>query len=337
MSVGSDLEMRARQGDVEALLELGARYEGEGKVQAARGCFATGAKAGNVVALRRLAINLLTLEPIEGDAGVNMMRAAADKGDAEAALVCANLAAGDADLPDRWKTARQCLEIAAERGSTFAVEQLAFADKHKLDFSDLIRPQRAVFDAPRISVIEGCLSPAECDWLIARAKPKLHRALVYDPDLGGGLKETARTNSSTAFSIAQSDVVLMLARARIEAITRAPRLEATSILHYAPGEEFKRHYDFFDSAIQGHMRELEKGGQRVATFLVYLNDDFEGGETEFPRLDWRYKGRKGDALLFWNVDPSGAPDPRTLHAGLPTTRGEKWLFSQWLRENRASG
>ena len=326
------LEARAKNGDVEALLELGTRNENEGKVQAARGCFATAAKRGNVVALRRLAVNLLTLEPIEADAGVNMIRAAADKGDAEAALVCANLAAGDASLPDRWKVARQCLEIAAERGSAFAAEQLAFADKQKLDFTDLIRPQQTVFDAPRISVIEGCASPAECDWLIARARPKLHRALVYDPDLGGGLKETARTNSSTAFSIAQSDVVLMLLRARIEAITKVLRLEASSILHYAPGEEFKRHYDYFDSNIQGHLRELQTGGQRVATFLVYLNDDFDGGETEFPRLDWRYKGRKGDAILFWNVDPSSVPDPRTLHAGLPTTRGEKWLFSQWLRQ-----
>jgi prolyl 4-hydroxylase len=334
MTVGTDsLEARARQGDIEALLELGVRYEGEAKIQAARGCYATAAKTGSVVGLRRLAISLLTQEPIEGEPGVNMMRAAADKGDAEAALVCANLAAGDTGLPDRWRVARECLEVAAERGAAFAAEQLAFAERVKLDFSDLARPERRVFDAPRISVIEGCASTAECDWLIERARPKLHRALVYDPDIGGGLQEMVRTNSSIAFSIAQSDVVLMLLRARIEAIAGPLRFEASSILHYAPGQEFKRHYDYFDRALPGHLRELETKGQRVATLLVYLNDDFEGGETEFPRLDWRYKGRKGDALLFWNVDPAGEPDPRTLHAGLPTSRGEKWLFSQWLRQD----
>jgi len=77
---------------------------------------------------------------------------------------------------------------------------------------------------------------------------------------------------------------------------------------------------------------LQRGGQRVATFLVYLNDGYEGGETSFPRLDYRFKGATGDALVFANVEPNGAPDPRTMHAGTPTTRGEKWLLSQWIRD-----
>jgi hypothetical protein len=72
-------------------------------------------------------------------------------------------------------------------------------------------------------------------------------------------------------------------------------------------------------------------GQRIKTCLVYLNDDFEGGETEFPKLALKYRGRTGDALIFENVKPNGSGDLSTLHAGLPPTRGEKWLFSQWMR------
>ena len=53
-----------------------------------------------------------------------------------------------------------------------------------------------------------------------------------------------------------------------------------------------------------------------------------------PALGWRFKGRTGDALFFWNVDLSGAVEPKLLHAGLPPTRGEKWLFSQWVREKQ---
>ena len=79
---------------------------------------------------------------------------------------------------------------------------------------------------------------------------------------------------------------------------------------------------------------MAERGQRIVTFLIYLNEGFVGGETDFPRLGLRHKGAKGDALYFGNLDPAGAPDPRTLHAGLPPTRGEKWLFSQWVR-NRA--
>jgi hypothetical protein len=46
----------------------------------------------------------------------------------------------------------------------------------------------------------------------------------------------------------------------------------------------------------------------------------------------RHRARRGDALMFANVDLAGNPDRRTLHAGLPPTRGEKWVLSQWIRD-----
>jgi len=52
---------------------------------------------------------------------------------------------------------------------------------------------------------------------------------------------------------------------------------------------------------------------------------------DFPRVGVRYKGARGDALLFFNVDATGRPDPDTIHAGRPTTQGEKWVLSQWIR------
>jgi prolyl 4-hydroxylase len=325
------LEARAKRGDAEAQLELGRQYETENNAKAARGWFATAAKAGNVAGLRLLGLNLLTQEPIEGESGVNMVRAAADKGDAEAACVCAVLAAGDTDLPDRWTVARRSLEIAAERGSSFARAQLDFLANSPPDCDPRALPRQEVFPAPRISVIEGCATAAECDWIIARARPHLHRAHVYDPHSGGSRTEGVRSNSSVEFGVARSDLILMRLRARIHEIVGNYRLEVSSILHYEPGQEFKPHFDFLDPVRPGHALDVEKNGQRVATFLIYLNEDFEGGETEFPKLDWRYKGRKGDAILFWNLELTGELDRRTLHAGLPPTSGEKWLFSQWLR------
>ena len=93
-------------------------------------------------------------------------------------------------------------------------------------------------------------------------------------------------------------------------------MEIPYVLDYSVGQEFQPHFD---------------GQQRVLTFLVYLNDDYEGGETEFPVLGARWKGRKGEALFFWNVAPDGSLDERMLHAGLPVTRGEKWMLTQWIR------
>ena len=53
----------------------------------------------------------------------------------------------------------------------------------------------------------------------------------------------------------------------------------------------------------------------------------------FPRIDWKHRGRIGDAMLFLNVTtPDRQPDPLSLHAGLPVTRGRKWMLSQWVRD-----
>jgi prolyl 4-hydroxylase len=333
-----ELEQLAERGDRDAQIALAHRFEAEDRTAMARGWFARAAKQGDVAALRSLAINLLTKFPIVERDGVNMIRSAAHKGDAEAAYVCGMLAAQDTGLPERWEVAFECLARAAGRGWEPARAQLEFlgtADRAaRVSALTGSVPMRSVFDSPRIGVVEGCAAPEICDWLIERARPRVSRAKVYDAASGGGRVEEARSNSSVAFDIAQSDIVLMLLRARIVAIVNDPltSLEGSAILHYAPGQRFEPHFDFLDPAVPGYARDAAASGQRVATFLLYLNDDFEGGETEFPKLGWRWKGRKGDALLFWNVTQAGQPDARTLHAGLPPSSGEKWLLSQWIRQ-----
>lgn len=336
-AVPGDLQRRAESGDCEAQIALACRCEAEGRTALARGWFARAAKQGSVAALRSLAINLLTKSPIVERDGVNMIRAAAHKGDAEAAYVCGMLAAQDYRLAERWSVARECLERAADRGWELAREQLSFLERVGAGGDPavltLASPVRAISESPRIGVVEGFASREICDWLIARARPRVGRALVHDKAIGGGRVEEARSNSSVAFNVAQSDIVLMLVRARIAATASIPpeSLESSAVLHYAPGQQFEPHVDYLDPSVPGYAADLAENGQRVATFLVYLNEDYEGGETDFPQIGWRYRGRKGDALLFWNVDASGSPDLQTIHAGLPPTTGEKWLLSQWLR------
>jgi len=123
-------------------------------------------------------------------------------------------------------------------------------------------------------------------------------------------------------------------RARSAAATGRPdrAMEVPKVLHYAPGETFADHYDWLDPDEPAYLLELAQRGQRAETFLIYLNEGFEGGETHFPEIGYTYRGGKGDAILFSNVDGDGRPDPATRHAGLPPTAGEKWLFSQWIRE-----
>ena len=190
------------------------------------------------------------------------------------------------------------------------------------------RPRTLVAD-PSIRVVDGFASPALCDWLVARARDRLEPAQVFDSAALRPTQTNFRTNTAAGFDLVNSDLLSLLLRERIAAMAGVDTtaLEVAQVFHYAVGQVFDRHFDF----LEGDVTALAREGQRVTTVLVYLNDDFEGGETEFPLLDLRFRGKTGDALMFSNVDGQGAPDRRMLHAGLAPTSGEKWLFSQWIR------
>ena len=190
--------------------------------------------------------------------------------------------------------------------------------------------RRVLLDAPRVRVFEKFATPEECDWLIGCCRDKLQRARIYNNTGTEMQVGNARTNTEADYEFDVSDVALSLIQDRISRAAAAPveHFEVAKLLHYNPGEAFTRHSDFFHAWMT---EEIETRGQRVATFLIYLNDDYEGGETEFVEVGFKFKGRKGDALLFINVDREGVGDPMSLHAGQPTTRGEKWVLSQWIR------
>jgi prolyl 4-hydroxylase len=70
------------------------------------------------------------------------------------------------------------------------------------------------------------------------------------------------------------------------------------------------------------------------TALIYLNDDYEGGETAFVRTGLKVRGKAGDVILFHNQGTDGGPNPMSEHAGLPVTNGAKYLATRWIREAR---
>src|SRR5690606_22182215 len=108
--------------------------------------------------------------------------------------------------------------------------------------------------------------------------------------------------------------------------------ENLHIIHYDVGGEFKPHHDYFNLLTSGGVVNFRRGGQRVASFLMYLNTPQEGGETIFPKINITVKPKKGDALLFFDCCPDGRTDPLTFHGGLPVLKGEKWLATKWFRQ-----
>lgn len=275
---------------------------------------------------------LLGEAPIDPLRGVALLKDAAEA-DGEAAALMAVLAGAGAGVEQSWEDAFAWLRRAERLGWADAARQLQVLEA--LPLADWLAPPRPRFlsQSPYIGVFDAFLPPKACEALIDLARPKLKRATVYHPASGEGLIADARSNSTADLGVLESDLVLVMARERI-AIgcgVHPLRLEPPAILHYAVGEAFTPHYDFMEPGDPAYARDLERKGQRMGTFLCYLNTGFEGGETDFPQLPLRYRGGTGDALFFANVLPSGAPDRRTLHAGLPPTSGEKWLLSQWIR------
>ena len=103
------------------------------------------------------------------------------------------------------------------------------------------------------------------------------------------------------------------------------------MLHYDEGGEYRPHYDYFDVNTPGGLVHTNRGGQRMATFMIYLADTEEGGETIFPKADLKVHPQKGKAVMFFNVDSNGKEDPMSFHGGAPVLKGEKWIMTRWMR------
>jgi prolyl 4-hydroxylase len=187
--------------------------------------------------------------------------------------------------------------------------------------------------SPHIVVFGNVLSDEECDALIAAAKPRLNRSLTVATKTGGEELNADRTSNGMFFRRDENDVVKTL-ETRLAALVNWPieNGEGLQILHYRPGTEYKPHYDYFDPNEPGTPTILKRGGQRVATIIMYLSEPEKGGGTTFPDVQLEVAPKRGNAVFF-SYDRAH-PSSKTLHGGAPVIAGEKWIATKWLRERR---
>lgn len=290
----------------------------------------------------------------EWQGAIRTIEQASAAGVAEATARCAIFYCMGVDRPMNWEKALDCLALSAEQGSRRSADQLAIMSGAKINGQTapghwsrvraalsveklLTAPAVQLVEmSPRIGIIEGFASAAECAWLIQSVRDTLQPAEIYDPHSGSLDRNANRTNYGAPCNPVEAGVLAEVIRARLSRTIGLPlaHFEMSQILHYTVGQEFKPHHDYFDPSEAGYQREIATVGQRMATQLIYLNQDYEGGHTQFPSLGINYLGRTGDALMFFNINATGDPEPLTLHTGLPPTSGEKWIFSQWIRDRR---
>lgn len=204
--------------------------------------------------------------------------------------------------------------------------------------------------APRSFLLKGFLSDEECAHLIKLAKPSMTKSSVADNKTGKSFASEIRTSTGTFLSKHHDTIVAGIEK-RVAQVTMIPEenQEGMQILHYEDGQKYLPHHDYFHDTFN---QDPRKGGQRLATVLMYLTTPEEGGETVFPKADRKVTGDEwsdcakdgmavkavqGDAVMFFSLKTDGTEDPTSLHGSCPTTKGEKWSATKWIHVSSTSG
>jgi prolyl 4-hydroxylase len=224
------------------------------------------------------------------------------------------------------------LDVASQGAAAQALPEPVTNDACVLRLSDGHEVRvLAHMKSPRVIVFGGLLTDAECEGLMVLAQARLTRSETVDNATGGNELNPGRTSDGMFFDRGEKPLIAKIEQ-RISELLNWPlnHGEGLQILRYRPGAEYRPHHDYFDPAHPGSARILERGGQRLATLVMYLNTPQSGGATIFPETGFEVAPLRGNAVFF--SYERAHVSTRTLHGGAPVVAGEKWVATKWLRE-----
>lgn len=177
-------------------------------------------------------------------------------------------------------------------------------------------PHRTEILGDRIQTIDGLFTPEECDALVRSSEASGFTDAPITTGRGFVMAPEVRNNTRVMFDDPARAAALW---ARLGPWVPAERARGVAVglnerfrfYRYAPGEYFRWHLD-------GSF-ERDAHERSMVTAIVYLNDDFEGGSTDFDTREGAAQiiPRRGMVLLF---------DHRLLHQGAPVLRGRKYVL-----------
>lgn len=186
--------------------------------------------------------------------------------------------------------------------------------------------------------IYDILSSQECDDMITLAIAKgLEESMVwgYTSNKSGNQLDTSHRKSKQTWLLESDGAVVKKISNVTAELTGFPKehQEDLQVAMYEPEGKFNSHYDACVDPDPASCELMNHGsGERRATLLVYLNDDFEGGETEFVDIGIKIKPEKGKGILFWSTDDNEKIIPESKHRGNPVINGEKWICNKWVHQ-----
>lgn len=186
---------------------------------------------------------------------------------------------------------------------------------------------------PPIIRMENFVTPTEALAVQQMAEGNFVRSTIV---VDGKIVNSSTRTSQTAYITDQGHVntysrPVERILARVCAVMAVPRsrIEQLMVVKYDINEQYYNHFDFFEPE---HTEQLASGGQRIATFFIYLNEPEAGGSTEFPRLGINARLKQFGALFWWNMALDGTLQRDTEHRGNPVTKGRKFGMNIWIRE-----
>ncbi|MDG6097998.1 2OG-Fe(II) oxygenase [Alteromonas sp. ZYF713] len=186
-------------------------------------------------------------------------------------------------------------------------------------------------DQAQLFVVKDFLALPTCENIVALSKQHLRPSTIT----------TASTEADTAFRTSStcdlvsldSDIAHQVSAHIIDYFGFAKgNNEPIQAQHYAPGQQFKAHTDYFEPGTSEYRQFASQLGQRTWTCMVYLNEVEAGGETEFVKLGKSFTPHPGTAVIWNNLLPDGRPNANTLHHAHPVIKGEKVVITKWFRE-----
>ncbi|XP_032431237.1 prolyl 4-hydroxylase subunit alpha-1-like isoform X2 [Xiphophorus hellerii] len=192
--------------------------------------------------------------------------------------------------------------------------------------------QEDEWDSPHIVRYHDIVSERDMEKVKELAKPRLRRATVHDPQTGTLTTAHYRVSKSAWLGAYEHPVVDKINR-RIEDITGldVSTAEDLQVANYGVGGQYEPHFDFGRKDEPDAFEELGTGN-RIATWLLYMSDVQAGGATVFTDIGAAVQPKKGSAVFWFNLYPSGEGDYRTRHAACPVLLGNKWVSNKWMHE-----
>ncbi|KAM4716004.1 prolyl 4-hydroxylase subunit alpha-1-like isoform 1-T2 [Anableps anableps] len=192
--------------------------------------------------------------------------------------------------------------------------------------------QEDEWDSPHIVRYHDIVSDRDMEKVKELAKPRLRRATISNPTTG--VLETAHYRiSKSAWLGAYEHPVVDKINQKIEDITGldVSTAEDLQVANYGVGGQYEPHFDFGRKDEPDAFEELGTGN-RIATWLLYMSDVHAGGATVFTDIGAAVQPKKGSAVFWFNLYPSGEGDYRTRHAACPVLLGNKWVSNKWIHE-----